>query len=194
MYPRSLYAAAADWIICAVAKRGDDGGVEDVARVDEGLRCRVGELGEAGDGLLRGDKGAESVDVGIFGKIGELERERVIGRVGGHCTAFTDSTREKPTRFRAFIHTIVNDNAWDTQRCPDLRECIDNTAGICQVALDVDLVGSIIGLGRFPRGQSNLVAFRRKSFGYTRADSGSGAENEDNRGCGSHGASCGRAK
>ena len=97
-----------------IEKRGDDGGIEDVSRVDEGFRCRVGELGEAGGGLLRGDKGAESVDVGVFGEIGELKRERVIGRVGGHCTAFTDSTREKARRFRAVVHTIVNDDTWDT--------------------------------------------------------------------------------
>ena len=96
-----------------IQKREDDGGVEDVSRVDEGFRCRVGELGEAGDGLLRSDKGADRVDVGIFGEIGELERERVIGRVGGHCSAFTDSTREKSTQFRAVLHTIVNDNTWD---------------------------------------------------------------------------------
>lgn len=77
-----------------IEKWGDDGGVEDVSRVDEGFRCRVRELGEAGGGLLRGDKGAESVDVGVFGEIGELQRERVVGRVGGHCAAFTDSTGE----------------------------------------------------------------------------------------------------
>ena len=64
--------------------------------------------------MLRGDKGAESVDVGVFGEIGELERERVVGRVGGHCAAFTDSTREKARRFRAVVHTIVNDDTWDT--------------------------------------------------------------------------------
>ena len=85
-----------------VEKRGEDGGVEDVARVDEGLRCRVGELGEAGDGLLRSDKGTESVDVGIFGEIGEWERERVIGRAGGHCTGFTDSMREKSNAVQGF--------------------------------------------------------------------------------------------
>ncbi len=43
---------------------------------------------------MRSDKGADRVDVEIFVEIGELERERVIGRVRGQCTAFTDSTRE----------------------------------------------------------------------------------------------------
>jgi len=142
---------------------------------------------------LRSDKGADRVDVEIFVEVGELERERVVGRVGGHCTDFTDLT-EKPTRFRTAIHTIVNDNAWDTQRCLDLGECIDNSVGIRKVTLDVDLVGSVVGLGCFSRGQSNLVAFRGKSFGYTRADSGPGAENEDDGRCGGHGASCGRRK
>jgi len=118
------------------------------------------------------------------------------GSLGGlGVTALPSQTqREKPTRFRAAIHTIVNDNTWDTQRCLDLGECIDNIAGVREVTLDVDLVGSVVGLGRFPRGQSNLVAFRRKSFSYTRADSGPGAENEDDGGCGRHGASCGRRK
>lgn len=97
-------------------------------------------------------------------------------------------------RFRAAIHTIVNHNTWDTQRCLDLGECIDNSTGIREVTLDVDLAGSVVGLGRCPRGQSNLVAFRRKSFSYTRADSRPGAENEDDRGCGRHGASCRRRK
>ena len=75
-----------------------------------------------------------------------------------------------------------------------MGECIDNSAGIRQVALNVDLVGSVVGLGHFPRGQSNLVAFRRKSFGYTRANSGTGAEDEDDGGGCSHGDSCGRTR
>jgi hypothetical protein len=77
-----------------IEKRGDDGGVQDIPRIDECFRWGVGELGKAGGGLLRSDKGADCVDVEIFVEIGELERERVIGRVGGQCTAFTDSTRE----------------------------------------------------------------------------------------------------
>ena len=89
----------------------------------------------------------------------------------------------------AALRTIVNDNAWDTQRFLDLRECIGNGAGIGEVSRDVDLVGCVVGLGRFPRGQGNAVAFRCKSFGYTRADSGAGAENENDGGCGRHGAS-----
>ncbi len=44
-----------------------------------------------GGSLLRGDKGAEGVDVGISGEIGEWEREGFIGRVGGHGTGLTDS-------------------------------------------------------------------------------------------------------
>lgn len=77
-----------------IEKRGRDDGVQDISRVDECFRCWVGELGEADGGLLRSDEGADGVDVEIFVEIGELERERVIGRAGGHCTAFTDSTRE----------------------------------------------------------------------------------------------------
>jgi len=116
------------------------------------------------------------------------------GSLGGlGVSALPSQTqREKPTRFRAAIHTIVNDYTWDTQRCLNLGECIDNIARIRKVTLDVDLVGSVVRLGRFSRGQSNLVAFRRKSFSYTRADSGPGAENEDGGGCGRHGASCER--
>ena len=116
------------------------------------------------------------------------------GSLGGlGVTAPASRTQqEKSTWFRAVIHTIVNDNTWDTQRCLDLGECIDNSAGIREVTLNVDLVGSVVGLGRFSRGQSNFVAFRRKSFCYTRADSGPGAENEDDGGCGRHDASCGR--
>ena len=118
------------------------------------------------------------------------------GSLGGlSFSAPTSQTqREKPTRFRAAIHTIVNDNTWDTQRCLDFGECIDNSAGIREVSLDVDLVGSVVDLRRFSRGQSNLVAFRCKSSSYTRADSGPGAENEDDGGCVRHGASCGRSK
>ena len=102
--------------------------------------------------------------------------------------------RETPTPFRTAIPTIVNDNTWDTQGRLDLGECISDSAGVREVTLDVDLVGSVVGLGRFSRGQSNLVTFRRKSFRYTRADSGPGAENEDDRGRGRHGARCVRGK
>ena len=90
------------------------------------------------------------------------------------------------------INTVVNDNTWDTQRCFDLGECVDNGAGIRQVTLDEYFAGGVVGLGRFPRGQSDLVALGCKSFGYTRADSGARAEDEDNRGCGRHGVGCGR--
>ena len=118
------------------------------------------------------------------------------GSSGGlGVTALPSQTQlDKPPRFRAAIHTIVNDNTWDTQRCLDLGECIDNSDGIREITLDVDLVGSVVGLGRFPRRQSNLVAFRRKYFSYSRANSGPGAENEDDGECGGHGASCGRRK
>ena len=104
-----------------------------------------------------------------------------------HCL---HGLNKKPqTRFMAALHTIVDDNAWDTQRFLDLSECIGNGAGIGEVSWDVDLVSCAIGLGRFPRGSSDAVAFRRKSFGYTGADSGAGAENENDGGCGRHGAS-----
>ena len=128
--------------------------------------------------MLRSDKGADSVDVEVFVEIGELERERVIGRVGGHCSAFsqTFNKRKECGVFRAAIHTIVNDYTWDTKRCLDLGKCIDDGAGIREVTLDVDLVGSVVSLGRFPRSHSNFVAFGRKGFGHTRADSGSRAE------------------
>lgn len=76
-----------------IEKRGNNGGVQDISRVDECFRCGVGELGETIGGLLRSDKSAARVDVERFIEIGDLEREGVIGRVGGHCTAFTDSTR-----------------------------------------------------------------------------------------------------
>ena len=110
-----------------------------------------------------------------------------FGGLGVAAPAF-QTQREKPRRLKVAIHTIVNDNTWNTQRGLDLGECIDKSAGMCEVSLDMDLVGSVVGLGRFPRGQSNLVAFGSKSFSYTRPDSGSGAKNEDDRGCGRHGA------
>ena len=50
-------------------------------------------MGKAGGSLLRSDKGADRIGVEIFVEVGELERERVIGRVGGHSVAFTNSTR-----------------------------------------------------------------------------------------------------
>ena len=56
------------------------------------------------------------------------------------------------TWFMAALHTIVNDNAWDTQRFLDLREDIGNGAGIGEISRDVELVGCTIGLGSFPRG------------------------------------------
>ena len=92
------------------------------------------------------------------------------------------------TRSMAALHTVVNNNAWDTQRFLDLREYIGNGAGIGEVSRDVDLVGCAVGLGRFPRGKSNAVAFRCKGFGYTRADSGASAKDENDGGCGRHGA------
>ena len=76
-----------------IEKRGNNRGVHDIPSVDERFRCRVGELRKAGGGLLSSDKGADRVDVEIFVEVGELERERIIGRIGGHCTAFTGSTK-----------------------------------------------------------------------------------------------------
>ena len=55
-----------------------------------------------------------------------------------------------------------------------------------KVSLNVDLIGSVVGFGGFPRGQSNLVAFGCKNFGYARPNSRSSAKNEDDRGCGRH--------
>ena len=62
------------------------------------------------------------------------------------------STREeKETRYRGQqIHTIVNDYTWDTECCFHLGECSDDGAGIREVTLDVDLVGSVVGFGCFP--------------------------------------------
>lgn len=73
---------------------GDNCGVHDIPRVDERFRGGLGELGEAGGGLLRGDKGADRVDVEILVEVGQLEGERVVGRVGGHGTGFIYSTSE----------------------------------------------------------------------------------------------------
>ena len=82
-----------------IEKRGDDGRVQDIPRVDECFGRGVGELGEARGGLLRGGKGADGVDVEILVEIGEGQRERVIGRVGGRRTAFlTQRQREKKKR------------------------------------------------------------------------------------------------
>lgn len=129
---------------------------------------------------MRCDKGAGGVDVEIFGEIGELEREGVIGRVGGHRSTLTDFERkESNAGSGAAIHTVVNDNTGNTQRGFDLRKCADYSAGIGQITLDMDLIGSVVGLGCLPRGQSNLVAFGGKGLSYARADSGPGAENED---------------
>ena len=77
-----------------IEKWGDNGGVRNIPRVDECFRGGVGELGKAGGGLLRSDKGADRVDVKIFVEVGEFERERVIWRVGGRGTRFSNSTRE----------------------------------------------------------------------------------------------------
>lgn len=76
-----------------IEKWRDDGGIRDIPCVDEGFGGGVGELGEAVDGVLRGDKGADRVDVEILVEVGQLERERVIGRVRGRCTGFTNSMR-----------------------------------------------------------------------------------------------------
>ena len=73
---------------------GDDGGVHDIPRVNERFRGGIGELGEAGDGLLGGDEGADRVDVKILVEVGQLEGKRVVGRVGGHGTGFIYSTSE----------------------------------------------------------------------------------------------------
>ena len=148
-----------------IEKRGDNGGVQNISRVDESFRGRVRELGKAGGGLLRSDKGARRVDGEGLVEIGELERERVVGRIGGHRSGLADSTRASQRGSRGAILTIVDDHTGDAQRCLDLRECIDNSAGIGDVALDVDLVGRVVGLGRFPRCQSDLVAFRSKGLG-----------------------------
>lgn len=54
-----------------IKKRGDDGSVEDISRVDECFGCGVWELSEAGGGLLRSDECADRVDAEIFVEIGE---------------------------------------------------------------------------------------------------------------------------
>ena len=77
-----------------VEKWGDDGGVHNIPCVDECFRGGVGELGKAGGGLLRSDKGADRVDIEILVEVGQLERERVIRRVGGYGTGFIYSTRQ----------------------------------------------------------------------------------------------------
>ena len=77
-----------------IEKWGNNGGVRDIACVDERFRGGVGELGKAGGGLLRSDKGANRVDVEILVEVGELERERVLWRIRGYGTGFTHSTRE----------------------------------------------------------------------------------------------------
>ena len=73
---------------------GENDGVQDVPRVDERFRGGLGELGEASDGLLRGDEGADRVDVEILVEVGQLEGERVVGRIGGRGTGFIYSTSE----------------------------------------------------------------------------------------------------
>ena len=77
-----------------IEKWRDNSGVHDIPCVDECFRGGVGELGKAGGGLLRSDKGADCIDVEIFVEVGEFERERVIRRVGSYGTGFTHSTRE----------------------------------------------------------------------------------------------------
>ena len=77
-----------------IEKWRDDSGVGDIPCVDERFRGGVGELGKAGGGLLRSDKGADRVDAEILVEVGELERERVIGSVWGRCSSFTNSMRE----------------------------------------------------------------------------------------------------
>ena len=77
-----------------IEKRGNNGGVHDIPCVDECFRGGVGELGKAGGGLLRSDEGAYRIDIEIFVEVGEFERERVIGRVGGYGTGFIYSTRQ----------------------------------------------------------------------------------------------------
>ena len=78
-----------------IEKWGDNGGgVHNIACVDERFRGGVGKLSKAGDGLLGSDKGADGVDGETLVEIGKLERERIIGRVRGHCSGFTNSTRE----------------------------------------------------------------------------------------------------
>ena len=72
----------------------NNGGVHDIACVDERFRGGVGELGKASGGLLRSDKGADRVDVEVLVEVGQLEGERVVGRVGGHSTGFIHSTSE----------------------------------------------------------------------------------------------------
>ena len=96
-----------------IEKWGDNGGVRDIPCVDERFCGGVGELGKAGGGLLRGDKGADRVDVEILVEVGELERERVVGRVRGRCSGCIYLTGAS-NAVQGSVHTVVNDNTWDT--------------------------------------------------------------------------------
>lgn len=80
-------------------------------------------------------------------EIGELDRERVLGRVGSHCAAFRDSMRESNVAQGSGTPHCKRQPRY-TQRYLDLGDCIDNSAGIGGVTLDVDA-----GLERFPRSQ-----------------------------------------
>ena len=88
------------------------------------------------------------------------------------------------------MHTIINDNAWDAKQCLDFGEGIDNSAGVGEVTLDVDLVSSVVRLCCFPRGQSDPVAFGRKSPTNALTNIGPCTENKDDRGFVRHDASC----
>jgi hypothetical protein len=58
---------------------GQDGDVQDVAGSDECASSRRWELSETLDGLLSGDEGTLDVDGRITAKLGEGDREGIVG-------------------------------------------------------------------------------------------------------------------
>jgi len=174
-------------------KLREDGGVQDVASVDESSRSRLRKLRKACDGLLCGDKGTVDVDGRVALEIIEGDGKGVVGRGKLHRTG-CDATLcvSRPAKETIGLRregrlTIIDDDARDAELALYLCENINDIIGLGEVARNVELVFGTVGLSQGAGGDGDLVALGGKGTGDGLADVGACAEDEDDGRLGSHG-------
>ena len=117
----------------------EDGNIQDVSSVDEGLGSRGRKLCKTQGSLLRGDKSTGDVDCRVLMERGQWEGEGVLTwgkRRGADCGSSAGVQRQSP---QAPGLTVVHDYAWDTKHILGPFERLDNIVRVGEVGLDVQL-------------------------------------------------------
>jgi hypothetical protein len=123
----------------------EDSDIQDITGIDEGTRGRRRKLCKARDGLLRGDKDTVDINGRIITKVGKGEGEGVVG--GGKVPgAGCDVSVGWRRYYRGQGLTIVDNNTGDTEHLLYFSKGINYIVGLREVARDVQLVVSAVGL------------------------------------------------